>query len=53
MLKNRSRIPTTENARLIDHAPESVDRYVKDGICIENFYIAGYNDWNMVFFTEF
>ena len=44
-------IPTSENGSLIDHTPESADRYIKDGICIEKFYIAGYNEWTMAFLT--
>jgi len=36
---------------LIDPNPESVDRYIKAGICIENFYTAGYNECDMEFFT--
>jgi len=40
-----------ENARFIDHTPESVDRYIKDGTRIEKLYTAGYNKWDMAFFT--
>ncbi|AKB32811.1 hypothetical protein MSSIH_2121 [Methanosarcina siciliae HI350] len=47
----KKKIPTTENARLIDHTPESVDRYIKDGTRIEKLYTAGYNEWDMAFFT--
>ena len=47
----KKKIPTSENARLIDHTPESVDRYIKDGIRIEKLYTAGYNEWDMAFFT--
>jgi hypothetical protein len=42
---------TSENSRLIDHTPESVDRYIKDGTLIEKLYSAGYNEWDMAFFT--
>jgi len=37
----KKKIHTSENARLIDHTQELVDRYIKDGICIENSYTAG------------
>ena len=47
----KKKIPTSENARLIDHTPESVDRYIKDGTRIEKLYTAGYNEWDMAFFT--
>ncbi len=36
----KKKIPTTENARLIDHTPESVDRYIKDGTRIEKRLFA-------------
>ena len=36
---------------MIDHTPESVDRYIKDGIRIEKLYADGYNEWDMAFFT--
>ena len=38
----KKKIPTSENARLIDHTPESVDRYIKDGTRIEKLYSDGY-----------
>jgi hypothetical protein len=47
----KKKIPTSENACLIDHTPESVDRYIKDGTCIEKLYAAGYNEWDMAFLT--
>lgn len=47
----KKKIPTSENARLIDHTPESVDRYIKDGTSIEKLYAAGYNEWDMAFLT--
>ena len=47
----KKKIPTSENARLIDHTPESVDRYIKDGTRIEKLYADGYNEWEMAFFT--
>ena len=47
----KKKIPTSENARLIDHTPESVDRYIKDGTRIEKLYTDGYNDWDMAFLT--
>jgi hypothetical protein len=47
----KKKIPTSENARLIDHTPESVDRYIKDGTSIEKLYAAGYNEWDVAFFT--
>jgi len=48
----KKKIPTSENARLIDHTPESVDRYIKDGIRIEKLYADGYNEWDMAFLTR-
>lgn len=47
----KKRIPTTENARLIDHTPEAVDRYIKDGTRVEKLYHAGHNEWDISFFT--
>jgi len=47
----KKKIPTSENARLIDHTPESVDRYIKDGTRIEKLYADGYNEWDMSFLT--
>jgi hypothetical protein len=44
------KIPTSENARLIDHTPESKDRYIKDGTRIEKLYTARYNEWDMAFY---
>ncbi|MGP8337140.1 MAG: DUF1670 domain-containing protein [Methanosarcinaceae archaeon] len=47
----KKKIPTSENARLIDHTPESTDRYIKDGTRVEKLYISGYNNWEIAFFT--
>ncbi len=47
----KKKIPTTENARLIDHTPESTDKYIKDGIRVETLYSAGYSEWEISFFT--
>jgi hypothetical protein len=47
----KKKIPTSENARLIDHTPESVDIYIKDGTRIEKLYADGYNEWEMAFLT--
>ncbi|MEA1999969.1 MAG: DUF1670 domain-containing protein [Euryarchaeota archaeon] len=47
----KKKIPTSENARLIDHTPESTDRYIKDGTRVEKLYIAGYDEWEISFFT--
>ena len=47
----KKKIPTSENARLIDHTPESVDRYIKDGTRIEKLYEDGYSEWDMAFLT--
>ncbi len=44
-------MPTSENARLIDHSPESVDRYIKDGTRVEKLYETGYTEWEISFFT--
>ena len=47
----KKKIPTSKNARLIDHTPESVDRYIRDGTRIEKLYEDGYSAWDMAFFT--
>ncbi len=47
----KKKLSTTKNARLIDHSPESVDRYIKDGTRVEKLYEAGYTEWEMAFFT--
>jgi hypothetical protein len=47
----KKKIPTSKNARLIDHTPESVDRYIKDGTRIEKLYEDGYSEWDMAFLT--
>ncbi|MGP8321281.1 MAG: DUF1670 domain-containing protein [Methanosarcinaceae archaeon] len=47
----KKKIPTSENARLIDHTPESTDRYIKDGTRIEKLYMLGYDEWEIAFFT--
>lgn len=47
----KKKIPTTENARLIDHTPESIDKYIKDGTRVEKLYAAGYSEWEISFFT--
>jgi hypothetical protein len=47
----KKKIPTTENARLIDHTPESTDRYIKDGMRVEKLYLADYSEWEISFFT--
>ena len=31
----KKKMSTSENARLIDHFPEAVDRYIKDGTRVE------------------
>jgi len=36
--------------RLIDHTPESTDRYIKDGTRVEKLYLGGYNEWDISFF---
>lgn len=51
LLNYKKKIPTTENARLIDHTPESVDRYIKDGTRVEKLHEAGYSEWDISFFT--
>ena len=47
----KKKIPTSKNARLIDHTPESVDRYIRDGTRIEKLHEGGYSAWDMAFFT--
>jgi len=34
----KKKIPTSENAKLIDHTTESVDRYIKDGLRVEKLF---------------
>ncbi|GCC11261.1 hypothetical protein IPdc08_01312 [archaeon] len=45
----KKKMPTSENARLIDHSPESVDRYIKDGTGVEKLYETGYTEWEISF----
>jgi len=47
----KKKIPTSVNARLIDHNPASVDRYIKDGLRVEKLYNDGYSEWEIAFFT--
>ncbi len=47
----KKKLSTTKNARLIDHSPESVDRYIKDGTRVEKLYDTGYTEWEISFFT--
>jgi hypothetical protein len=47
----KKKIPTSENAKLIDHTPESVDRYTKDGMRVEKLCDEGYEEWEIAFFT--
>ncbi len=47
----KKKIPTSENARLIDHTTESTDRYIKDGTRVEKLYMSGYSEWEISFFT--
>lgn len=47
----KKKIPTSKNAKLIDHTPESVDRYIKDGTRVEKLYNEGYKEWEIAFFT--
>jgi hypothetical protein len=47
----KKKIPTSENARLIDHTTESTDRYIKDGTRVEKLYLSGYSEWEISFFT--
>ncbi len=39
----KKKIPTSKNARLIDHIPESTDRCIK-GITFSRYYMLGYNE---------
>lgn len=47
----KKKLSTLENARLIDHSPESVDKYINDGTRVEKLYEAGYTEWEIAFFT--
>ena len=47
----KKKIPTSVNAKLIDHTPASVDRYIKDGLRVEKLYNEGYSEWEISFFT--
>ncbi len=47
----KKKMSTLENARLIDHSPESVDKYIKDGTRVEKLYETGYTEWEISFFT--
>ncbi len=47
----KKKLPTSVNARLIDHTPESVDRYIKDGLRVEKLCNDGYSEWDIAFFT--
>ena len=47
----KKKIPTSENARLIDHTIESTERYIKDRTRVEKLYLSGYNEWEISFFT--
>lgn len=47
----KKKIPTSVNAKLIDHTPESVDRYIKDGVRVEKLFNEGYSEWEIAFFT--
>jgi len=47
----KKKMSTAENARSIDHSPESVDRYVKDGTRVEKLFRAGYEPWDIAYFT--
>lgn len=47
----KKKLPTSENARLIDHSPDSVDGYINDGTRVEKLYEAGYLEWEICFFT--
>ena len=47
----KKKMSTAENARSIDHTPESVDRYVKDGTRVEKLLGAGYEPWDIAYFT--
>ncbi len=47
----KKKIPTSGNARLIDHTTESTDRYIKDGTRVEKLYLSGYSEWEISFLT--
>ena|SRR5665811_491244 len=47
----KKKIPTSVNAKLIDHTTESVDRYIKDGLRVEKLFNEGYSEWEISFFT--
>ena len=47
----KKKIPTSENARLIDHTPESVDRYIKDGTRIKSSIQLDTTNGTWTFFT--
>ena len=47
----KKKIPTSKNAKLIDHTPESVDRYIKDEMRVEKLCNEGYEEWKIAFFT--
>jgi transposase-like protein len=47
----KKKMTTTENAKSIDHSPESVDRYIKDGTRVEKLYNAGYGVWDIAYLT--
>lgn len=47
----KKKMSTAENARSIDHSPESVDRYVKDGTRVEKLLRGGYEPWDIAYFT--
>lgn len=48
----KRKMSTSENARLINHTPESVDKYVKDGTRVEKLLRAGYEPWDIAYFTD-
>ena len=47
----KKKMSTTENARSIDHSPESVDRYIRDGTRVEKLYDSGYSPWDIAYLT--
>ncbi|TFH41057.1 MAG: DUF1670 domain-containing protein [ANME-2 cluster archaeon] len=47
----KKKIPTSENARLINHTTESTDKYIKDGTRVEKLYMSGYSEWEISYFT--
>ena len=47
----KKKLSTSENARCIDHTPESVDRYIKDGTRVEKLHNAGYDTWDIAYLT--